>query len=182
MLPPLGALVLFKEYVTLTPRIFASYSGASPCKMDCHWGVALRKIFYQEWCVSTRKTWTLQLSSMRMVLYEIFSGLQKVTWLLLYFGLFILLVWAHLSEKWLFSFFMVSDQRSTPMTLCMFPSPPHSPFPLTPKMFWLNLFLQERNFIALNLSRLFYRWSYGVLLYEIFTIGKLLGRLPVQPF
>ena len=35
---------------------------------------------------------TLQLNSMRMVLYEICSGLQKVTWLLLYFGLLILLV------------------------------------------------------------------------------------------
>ena len=29
------------------------------------------------------------LSSMRMVFYELFSGLQKVIWLLLYFGLFI---------------------------------------------------------------------------------------------
>ena len=40
------------------------------------------------------------LSLMRMVLYELFSGLQKVIWLLLYFGLFILLVWGHLSEEW----------------------------------------------------------------------------------
>ena len=32
------------------------------------------------------------LSSMRMVFYEFFSGLQKVICLLLYFGLFILLV------------------------------------------------------------------------------------------
>ena len=32
------------------------------------------------------------LSSMEMVFYELFSGLQKNIWLLLYFGLFILLV------------------------------------------------------------------------------------------
>ena len=36
---------------------------------------------------------------MRMVLNELFSGLQKVTWLLLYFGLFILLVWGHLGKE-----------------------------------------------------------------------------------
>ena len=32
------------------------------------------------------------LGLMRMVLYELFSGLQNVIWLLLYFGLFILLM------------------------------------------------------------------------------------------
>ena len=75
------------------------------------------------------------LSLMRMVLYELFSGLQKVIWLLLYFGLFILLVWGHLSEEWLSSFFMGSDQGSTPMTLRMCPSPPHLPFSSPPQMF-----------------------------------------------
>ena len=46
--------------------------------MDCHWGFALRKIFYQEWCVSTNKTRTLELGLMRMVLYELFLGVPKV--------------------------------------------------------------------------------------------------------
>ena len=42
--------------------------------------------------MSTKKTRTLQLGFMRMVLYELFSGLPKVIWLLLYFGVFHLLV------------------------------------------------------------------------------------------
>ena len=42
--------------------------------------------------MSTKKTRTLELGSMRMVLYELFSGLPKVIWLLLYFGVFNLLV------------------------------------------------------------------------------------------
>ena len=75
------------------------------------------------------------LSLMKKVLYELFSGLQKVIRLLLYFGLFILLVWGHLSEEWLSSFFMGSDQGSTPLTLRMCTSPPHVPFPSPPKMF-----------------------------------------------
>ena len=75
------------------------------------------------------------LSLIKKVLYELFSGLQKVIRLLLYFGLLILLVWGHLREEWLSSFFMGSDQESTPMTLLMCPSPPHLPFLLSPKMF-----------------------------------------------
>ena len=63
------------------------------------------------------------LSLIKKVLYELFSGLQKVIRLLLYFGLFILLVWGHLSEEWLSLFFMGSDQGTTPMTLRMCPSP-----------------------------------------------------------
>ena len=66
------------------------------------------------------------LSLMRKVLYELFSGLQKVIWLLLYFGIFILLVWGHLSEDWLSSFFMVSDQGSSDDTAYV---PPH---PISP--------------------------------------------------
>ena len=57
----------------------------------------------------------IALSLMRMGLYELFSSLQKVIWLPWYFGLFILLVWGHLSEDWLSSFFMGSDQGLTPM-------------------------------------------------------------------
>ena len=72
------------------------------------------------------------LSLIKKVLYELFSGLQKVIRLLLYFGLFILLVWGHLSEEWLSSFFMVSDQGSTPLTRHMCPSPPR-PLPLNTK-------------------------------------------------
>ena len=75
------------------------------------------------------------LSLIKKVLYELFSGLQNVIRLLLYFGLLILLVWGHLREEWLSSFFMGSDQESTPMTLRMCPSPPHLPFLLSPKMF-----------------------------------------------
>ena len=67
------------------------------------------------------------LSLIKKVLYELFSGLQKVIRLLLYFGLLILLVWGHLREEWLSSFFMGSDQESTPMTLRMCPSHPISP-------------------------------------------------------
>ena len=40
------------------------------------------------------------LSLIKKVLYELFSGLQIVIRLLLYFGLFILLVRGHLSEEW----------------------------------------------------------------------------------
>ena len=59
------------------------------------------------------------LSLIKKVLYELFSGLQKVIRLLLYFGLFILLVWGHLSEEW----FMGSDQGSLPWhCACV---PPH---------------------------------------------------------
>ena len=72
--------------ITPTPCIFASYSGASSCEMDCHWGVALRKVLYQEWCVSTRKTWTLHLS-LTSFFYELFSGLGKVIGSPLYSGL-----------------------------------------------------------------------------------------------
>ena len=75
------------------------------------------------------------LGLMRMVFYELFSGLQKVIWLLLYFGLLILLVWGYLSEEWLSSFFMAGDQGSTPMTLCMCPSPPNPPFPYHQRCF-----------------------------------------------
>ena len=69
------------------------------------------------------------LSLIKKVLYELFSGLQKVIRLLLYFGLFILLVWGHLSEEWLSLFFMGSDQGTTPMTAYVsLPTPSPLPF------------------------------------------------------
>ena len=42
--------------------------------------------------MSTKKTRTLGVGLMRMVLHELFSGLPKVIWLLLYFGVFNLVV------------------------------------------------------------------------------------------
>ena len=42
--------------------------------------------------MSTKKTRTLELGLMTMVLYELFSGLPKVIWLLVCFGIFNLLV------------------------------------------------------------------------------------------
>ena len=50
----------------------------SSCKMDCHWGVALRKILYQEWCVSTRKTWTQHLGLTNMFCMNRFRDWEKL--------------------------------------------------------------------------------------------------------
>ena len=120
-----------------TPCIFASYSGASSCKMDCHWGVALRKVLYQEWCVSTRKTWTQHLGLTNMFCMNRFRDWEKL--LGHYCILVLVFSWREvISESSVYAHFLISS------------------------------FL-----IYLNSSRLFYRWSYGILLYEIFTIGKL---------
>ena len=77
---------------------------------------------------------------------------------------------------------MCSDQGLTPMTCLLCLSLPHPPptLPFTTQDVFIISSLQINFFTSLNLSCLFYRWSYGVLLYEIFTIGKLLGRLRVQ--
>ena len=89
--------------ITPTPCIFASYSGASSCEMDCHWGVALRKVLYQEWCVSTRKTWTLHLSLTSFFLWIVFRP-GKSYWVTTVFRSLYFLMWGHLKKEWLCSF------------------------------------------------------------------------------
>ena len=42
--------------------------------------------------MSTKKTRTLEFGLMRMVFYDLFSSVPKVIWLLLYFGVFNLVV------------------------------------------------------------------------------------------
>ena len=64
--------------LTPAPCIFASCSGASSGEMDCHWGVALRKVLYQEWCVSTRKTWTLHLGLTSLFCMNCFQVWEKL--------------------------------------------------------------------------------------------------------
>ena len=129
----LGAFVLFKDYANSLHFCFL-FRGVSLWN-----GLPLRRCFTENILPGVmceyKEDMNTALCLMRMVLYELFSGLQKVIWLLLYFGLFILLVWGHLSEEWLSSFFMGSDQGSTPLTLRMCTSPPHVPFPSPPKMF-----------------------------------------------
>ena len=75
---------------------------------------------------------------------------------------------------------MGSDQVSAPMNCLLCLSLPQPPLPFTTVDVLIIFSCREKIFTYLNLSCLYYRWSYGVLLYEIFTIGKLLGRLPVQ--
>ena len=107
----------------------------------------------------------------------LFSGLPKVIWLLLYCGLFILLMWGHLIKEYFYLFsrcIMGSDQDQLLWSVYCVPTPPHLPF--TTEDALIIFFSGKKFFTHLNLSCLYYRWSYGVVLYEIFTIGKLLGR------
>ena len=79
---------------------------------------------------------------------------------------------------------MGNDQGSTSMTCSLCLSLPQPPFRSPPfhhhQMFKPYYFCREEIFYLLKFILFVYRWSYVFLLYEIFTIGKLLGKIPVQ--
>ena len=120
--------------------------------MDCHWGFTLRKIFYQEWCVSTRKPWTLELGLMRMVLCELFPGVQKVFG---YFCIFaFLFCWCEvISVRSIYTHFRIVLWVVTREQV-LWPVYYVSPYPIPPSLHHRRcfnyIFLQGRNFTSLK--------------------------------
>ena len=144
---PFGAVLRFKNnanslYFCFLVRGVSLY----------HWGFTLRKIFYQEWCVSTRKTWTLELGLMRMVLYELFPGVQKV------FGYFFILAFLFCWSEFILVrsnythfcivLWLVTRNQVLWPVYCV---PPH-PIPpsLQHRKCFNYIFLQGRNFTSLK--------------------------------
>ena len=151
--PPFGAVLRFKNnanslYFCFLVRGVSLY----------HWGFTLRKIFYQEWCVSTRKTWTLELGLMRMVLYELFPGVQKV------FGYFFILAFLFCWSEFILvrinytHFCIVLWLVTRNQVLCpVYCVPPH-PIPpsLQHRKCFNYIFLQGINFTSLKFILFFF--------------------------